>query len=85
MDSGMISKNQKAKMYAEEPERIVFESFQVSLRGEHDKHAVSYDRGSWNCTCRFFGTHGVCSHTMALERVLGVSLRAPDAVAEGAL
>jgi len=73
MDSSMISKIQKAKRYAEEPERITFERFQVTFRGDHDTYTVTYERnGGWKCGCRYFGSHGVCSHTMALERILGV-------------
>ncbi len=74
MDSGMISKIQKAKRYAQESERIRFVEFQVAFRGDHNSYSVSYDRGQWNCDCHFFASRGVCSHTMTLERVLGVML-----------
>ena len=80
MDSGMIGKIQKARWYAEEPERMQFETFRVCFRGEHGDHTVAYDRGTWQCTCRFFQSHGVCSHTMALERVLGAMLKATTGV-----
>ncbi len=81
MDSGMIGKIQKAKRYAEEPERIRFEQFRVTIQGTNSQHKVSYDQGNWHCTCNFFATRGVCSHTMALERLLGVSLP-PEVMAE---
>ena len=74
MDSGMISKIQKAKRYARERERINFVEFEVTFRGDHNSYTVSYDRGQWNCGCRFFASRGVCSHTMTLERVLEVML-----------
>lgn len=80
MDSGMIGKIQKAKLYAEEPERVCFEQFQVRVQGANSQHAVSYDHGSWRCTCNFFASRGVCSHTMAMERLLGVMLP-PEAMA----
>jgi hypothetical protein len=80
MDSGMIGKIQKAKLYAEEPERVRFERFQVEVRGANSQHAVSYDQGRWRCTCNFFASRGVCSHTMAMERLLGVMLP-PEAMA----
>jgi hypothetical protein len=79
MDSGMIGKIQKAKLYAEEPERICFEQFRVTVEGENSRHTVSFDQGAWQCTCNFFSTRGVCSHTMALERLLGVML-SPEAM-----
>jgi hypothetical protein len=74
MDSGMIGKIEKAKRYAEEPERIRFEQFQLKFQGTNGPHTVTYDHGIWHCTCRFFATRGVCSHTMAMERLLGVML-----------
>lgn len=70
MDSSMVSKIQKAKLYAREPKRIQFQSFSVIVRGDHHKHQVTYDRGNWSCQCEFFRQRGLCSHTMALERIL---------------
>jgi len=70
MDSAMIGKIQKAKRYAQERDRIVFDQFEVTMKGDHGVYTVSYDEGKWHCGCHFFATHGVCSHTMALERVL---------------
>jgi hypothetical protein len=80
MDSGMIGKIQKAKFYAEEPERICFEQFRATIKGANAQHTVSYDQGRWQCTCNFFATRGVCSHSMAMERLLGVMLP-PEAIA----
>ncbi len=80
MDSGMIGKIQKAKFYAEEPERIRFEQFQASFRGTNSQHTLSYERGRWQCSCNFFASRGVCSHTMAMERLLGTMLP-PEAMA----
>jgi len=70
MDSAMIGKIQKAKQYAAEPHRILFTEFKVTFAGDHNTHLVSYNQGHWNCDCDFFLTRGVCSHTMAMERVL---------------
>ncbi len=66
----MIGKIEKAKLYAEERDRITFDSFQVQIQGENNVHVVSYKKGLWNCDCDFFSTRGVCGHTMAMERVL---------------
>lgn len=74
MESGMISKIQKAKRYAQEKDRITFEQFRVRFRGEHDTYTLTFSEGKWTCQCNFFQSHGVCSHTMALERILGVML-----------
>ena len=78
MDSGMIGKIEKAKRYAQERERIVFEEFRVTFHGDHDTYTVAYDRGHWTCGCNFFASRGVCSHTMTMERILGVTLIAEE-------
>ncbi len=80
MDSGMIGKIQKAKRYAQEPDRISFNEFEVTFKGNHGTYTVTYDKGKWECDCNFFASHGICSHTMALERVLGVMLATEEEV-----
>ena len=80
MDSGTISKIQKAKQYAEErDDRIRFRSFKVEISGDNNQHVTSYDSGQWICDCEFYKTHAHCSHTMAMERVLGRMLPEPVA------
>ena len=88
MHSSLIGKIEKARRYAQEPDRVSFGSLKVSFRGEHDSYAVEYDQGQWHCTCSFFAGWGVCSHTMAMQRMLGVMVpkseetsTAPTAVA----
>jgi hypothetical protein len=72
MDYGMISKIEKAKIYAAERERIQFESLRAHLQGDNNNtpHLVEYNTGKWKCDCDFFHSRGVCSHTMAMERIL---------------
>ncbi|MCO5181363.1 MAG: hypothetical protein M9896_15080 [Candidatus Promineofilum sp.] len=69
----MIGKIEKAKFYAEERDlRITFQSLEASILGDNDvTHQVTYDDGQWHCDCNYFSSHQVCSHTMAMERVLG--------------
>lgn len=81
MDSGMISKIQKARRYAQERERIVFDDFDVTFRGEHNTYQVGYRKGRWSCQCGFFARRGLCSHTMALERILTGMLAPEEQVA----
>jgi hypothetical protein len=71
LDSSMINKIQKAKAYASEPERIHFESLRVEFDGNNGHHAVEFHEGHWRCDCDYFRGHHTCSHTMAMERVLG--------------
>ena len=80
MDSGMIGKIEKAMLYAQEPERITFESFKVTFKGDHKQHEISYENGRWECDCNFFHTRGVCSHVMTLERLLIGSVKPAEAV-----
>ena len=70
MDNAMISKIEKAKLYAEERQRFRFEKFAVKFDGDNNGHTVSSAQGVWNCDCEFFSIRHVCSHTMALERLL---------------
>jgi len=76
MDYGMIGKIEKAKRYASERERITFNTFSATIEGEHREHTVTFD-GAWHCDCSFFQSRGVCSHTMALERILEDMLPEP--------
>ena len=74
MDSGMIGKIEKAIRYAQERDRFRFQQFAVEVRGEHNTHTVSYDGQKLSCTCEYYGTRGMCSHTIAMEKVLGEML-----------
>ena len=74
MQSSLIGKIEKAKRYAQEPERITFSGLSVKFRGENNEYRVEYQDGKWRCSCGFFSSWGVCSHTMALEKILGEML-----------
>ena len=70
MQSSLIGKIEKAKRYAQEPERVTFGELSVKFRGENDEYTTGYRDGKWHCSCNFFSREGLCSHTMALERIL---------------
>jgi hypothetical protein len=70
MDYGMIGKIEKAKRYAQERNRIHFNSFSVTFDGDNNPHTVHYENGVWQCDCAFFQSRARCSHTMALEMAL---------------
>ncbi len=70
MDSGMIGKIEKAKKYAVERERISFNDFEVTIKGDNDIHITKFINAKWECDCSFFQTRGVCVHTMAMEIIL---------------
>ena len=70
MDSSIVSKIDKSRTYAEEKERVTITSLQASFDGNHNSYQVTFGEDGWNCRCHYFDTRGVCSHTMALERIL---------------
>lgn len=70
MQSSLIGKLEKAKLYAQERDRITFTEFKVKFRGGSDDYEISFEDGKWHCTCNFFSTWDTCSHSMAMERVL---------------
>jgi len=71
MQSSLIGKIEKAKRYATETDRICFTEASVTFRGEHADYTLHFENGRWHCTCGFFSQRGLCSHTMAMDRILG--------------
>ncbi len=74
MQSSLIGKIEKAKLYAQEKERITFSEFSVLFRGENDSYDTGYQDGKWHCSCNFFANWGLCSHSMALQKILDTML-----------
>jgi hypothetical protein len=79
MQSSLIGKIEKAIRYAQETDRVTFREFSVKFRGENSEYQTGYKDGKWHCTCSFFSKWGVCSHTMAMEKILSKMLP-PDAL-----
>lgn len=76
MQSSFIGKIQKANMYAREPERLTLSDFTATFRGEHDSYDVAYREGHWSCACHSFPMSGICSHVMAIQKLVGPMLPA---------
>jgi hypothetical protein len=70
MQSSLIGKIEKAKRYSQETDRVTFYELAVKFRGENSDYDTSYKGGQWHCSCSFFSSWGLCSHTMAMERIL---------------
>lgn len=70
MQSSIIGKIEKARRYAAEPERIHVEALRATVRGDNTDHQVEFAGEAWSCACDFFREWSVCSHTMAIERLL---------------
>ena len=66
----VVSDVEKSKRYAEEKDRIQFMKLDVTFHGNNNDHHFGYDAGKWTCDCDFFHSRNICSHTMALERIL---------------
>jgi len=76
MQSSLIGKIEKAQRYALEKDRVTFNDFSVKFRGENSVYDTSFKDGKWQCTCNFFSKWGLCSHTMAMEKILSDMLPA---------
>ena len=80
LNSSLIGKIQKSLRYAEERERVSLSQLTATFRGDHDTYAITCEQGVWKCTCHFFGGHGLCSHSLALQRILEGMIPAKPAV-----
>ena len=78
MDSSIIGKIEKAKQYAEQKDRVNITSFAATFKGNHDNYDVQFSDSAWRCECHFFATREICSHTMAMQRILDEMLTAQD-------
>lgn len=81
MRSSLIGKIEKAKLYAQEPDRVTLSSFTSQFRGENDNYQVSYIEGEWQCSCHFSSQWGTCSHIMATQQVMAQMLPEDASVA----
>ena len=50
MDYSMIGKIQKAKEYAEQPDRVSFESLAVEFKGSNNTYNITLNAEGWQCT-----------------------------------
>lgn len=87
MHSALYGMVEKARRYADEPDRIQIEGLRASVRGDSGPHAVVLRDGRLSCDCDHFGHEGLCAHVLTVERVLKRHLpehAAPYPGAEGA-
>lgn len=82
MHSDLISKIEKARQYAQEPERIAIDTLSATFRGGNNDHTITINDGIWQCDCDFFKHHSTCAHVMAMQKILAPMLsdRARQAV-----
>lgn len=71
MHSDLIGKIEKARRYAQEPERVEISELTATIRGDNGTtHTVTLKDGHWDCKCSFFRIWGTCAHVMAMQRIL---------------
>ena len=78
MQSSLISKIEKSRLYAQQPERISITSLTCDVQGDNSRHAVSLGEQGWHCDCLFFADYDTCSHSMTMQRLLGDVLKEPS-------
>jgi hypothetical protein len=75
MDYGMIGKIEKAKFYAQERNRISFNTLSATMRGDNSQYDILLNAEGWQCSCPGFHTHSICPHVMAMEKLLRPMLK----------
>ena len=70
MQSSLIGKIEKARQYAQQPDRVTMIDLVCEVRGDNGTHTVSLRDGAWTCDCHFHADYGTCSHSMTLQRLL---------------
>lgn len=70
MQSSLIGKIEKARIYAQERHRTTVSQITCQVRGDNSTHTVSLAEAAWHCDCFFFADYGTCSHSMAIQRIL---------------
>jgi hypothetical protein len=77
MDSAIIGKVEKAKFYAQQPQRITFQHLTLAFEGDSNTYTLELTPESWECSCMGFQEHHICPHIMTMERLLGEMLKRP--------
>jgi len=69
MDTSTINKIQKAREYAEQPERVTFHTLTLEFHGDNNDYVVALGPDGWSCTCPGFQKYGICPHIMSIEKL----------------
>ena len=70
MHSDLIGKIEKARHYAQEPQRFTIDSLQATFHGGNHDHIITLEHGDWQCDCVACQRHHTCAHIMALQKML---------------
>jgi len=69
MHSDLIGKIEKARRYAQEPERIAIGELKATFHGGNSDHVITLQNDHWSCDCSFFRMWHTCAHVMALQKI----------------
>jgi hypothetical protein len=75
MDTSMINKIQKAKEYAEQPERVTFHTLALEFHGDNSTYNLALGPDGWSCSCHGFQKYSICPHVMAIEIIFKPMLK----------
>ena len=91
MDSSLVRKMLKARVYVEEPDRVSFTRWTAKFRGDNATHTITFEASeptqsdppsppadAWACTCEYFERRGTCSHVMAAQDMRPLMVRHHD-------
>jgi hypothetical protein len=74
MHSDLIGKIEKARRYAQEPERIAIDDLKARFRGGNNDHTITLSNDHWACDCSFFRMWQTCAHVMAFQKIFNPML-----------
>jgi len=74
MQSTIVTKAEKARRYAQEPDRLQITALEATFEAGGGTHVLQLGPEGWRCDCDFFATSHVCPHAEAASRMLDVHL-----------
>jgi hypothetical protein len=74
MQSTIVTKAEKARRYAQEPDRLRINAIEATFEAGGGRHVLKLGDGGWTCDCEFGQANGVCPHAEAASRMLDVHL-----------
>ncbi len=77
MHSDLIGKIEKARHYAQEPERFTIHAMTAHFHGGNHDHVITLAKDHWTCDCLSFQRHHTCAHVMAFQKFLSPMLSEP--------
>jgi hypothetical protein len=69
MHSDLIGKIEKARHYAQEPQRFTIDALHTNFHGGNHEHTIILKQHEWSCDCEAFHRHLTCAHVMALQKM----------------